>query len=562
MSTRENQRQGDQIPGSGHGLTLRARYGLAVLSGALLGFSFPPFTSGILAFVGLVPLLIALEDIPRLRSTLKLGYVSMLVFHIITLNWTGGYVHGHDPYMMIAGGLTMLLHPFFYFLPLGAYHAVRRRLGSGIGLLALPFLWVGYEYSHSLSEWSFPWLTIGNSQSYDLVRIQFIRFTGVYGLSFMILLFNVVGYQLYRILAETASRRKAGRILACSAGLLVLYVAPLVDGIIVLPKATEPADQGRPFTVGMVQSNVDPWDKWTTSEDNALALYLRLTDSLLATHRSPTPQLVLWPETAIPVYLLAPGYSPLLAQLRRNVDSTNVAVLTGLPHAVLYDDPSKAPPSAKKSAMTGHRYDAFNAAAFIQPHVPIIPWYGKMKMVPLAERVPYADAFAYLGFLQWGVGIGGWQIGPDTTVFLCREDSVRFATLICYESVYPGFVASFVRKGAEVLVIITIDSWWGKMSGAYQHQRFAVFRAVENRRWIARCAVGGISCYIDPYGRIYDQTELFTKATLSRTVRARDDETLYSRFGDWFGTTLLITGMLFFSVAVVDKIRENFRERR
>jgi apolipoprotein N-acyltransferase len=92
-----------------------------------------------------------------------------------------------------------------------------------------------------------------------------------------------------------------------------------------------------------------------------------------------------------------------------------------------------------------------------------------------------------------------------------------------------------VRRGAQFLAILTVDSWWGKMSGAFQHQRFAIFRAVENRRWVARCAVGGISCFIDPWGRVYDATDLFTRATLSRTIFARTEMTFYARHGDLLG---------------------------
>jgi apolipoprotein N-acyltransferase len=152
--------------------------------------------------------------------------------------------------------------------------------------------------------------------------------------------------------------------------------------------------------------------------------------------------------------------------------------------------------------------------------------------------------------MRWGVGSGGWQIGPDTTIFADAVTGARFATIICYESVYPGFVASFVRKGAQFLTLITIDSWWDKMSGAYQHRQFAVFRAIENRRWIARCAVGGISCYIDPYGRTYDATELFTRATLNRTIETSDAMTFYTRYGDWLGEITLFVAGLYVAAAV------------
>jgi apolipoprotein N-acyltransferase len=184
-----------------------------------------------------------------------------------------------------------------------------------------------------------------------------------------------------------------------------------------------------------------------------------------------------------------------------------------------------------------------------------------MKMVPIAERVPYADAFYFFDFLRWGVGIGGWQIGRDSVIFTERKTGTRFNTLICYESVYPDLVAAFVRKGAEFIALITIDSWWAKMSGAYQHQRFSILRAVENRRWIARCAVGGISCYVDPYGRVYDATELFTQAALSRTIGRSGEMTFYTQHGDWLGSACAFVGMLFLTGALGQKFIRRKREQ-
>jgi apolipoprotein N-acyltransferase len=542
----------------------RGAYGLALLSGVMLGFSFPPFRLGILACFGLVPLLIALSRSGRLRTALALTYAGMLPFHVITLIWTGGYVHGNDPYMMIAGALTMIVHPLFYTLPLGLYHLVRKKLGENAGLIALPFLWVGYEYSHSLSEWSFPWLTIGNSQSYDLPRIQFISFTGIWGLSFWIIAVNVTAYLLYRVFARRHEDFLPRRAIAIVALLTVLYLLPSALGTYILSTAPPAGDVPvtRPgtgnITVGIVQSNVDPWEKWTRRGTDLASLYLGLTRTLMEEHSLRVPQIVLWPETAITGFPLLPGSRPILDRLHAGVDSMNVSVLTGIDHAEIYPEPSGAPASARVSPMTGMRYDTFNAAAFIQPATGDVPWYGKMKMVPIAERIPYADMFAFLDFMRWGVGVGGWQIGPDTTVFTDRGTGVKFSAIICYESTYPGFVASFVRKGASFIALITIDSWWGKMSGAFQHRQIAVFRAVENRRWIARCAVGGISCFIDPYGRSYDDTELFTQRTLSRTIGTDDALTFYTRHGDWLGESALLVALMF-AAAVAG---QSFTDRR
>ncbi len=522
---------------------------LSVLSGAMLGCSFPPLPLGVLACFGLIPLLIVLSETDRIGPSLRYGYLAMLVFHAITLNWTGDYVEARDPYMMIAGGLTMVAHPLFYFIPLSLYVLVRRRLGEGFALAALPFLWVGYEYSHALSEWSFPWLTIGNSQTYDLARIQMVSVTGVYGLSFWILVLNVIGYQLYRTLRAAPSLRPSVRNVSWLAALLLVFELPRVYGAWVLSGAdTVPSDSSRAVTVGMIQANVDPWLKWEGGAAT-LGLYERLTTRLVDS-AGKKPDLILWPETAVPYDVLYESNQGLRRSLEAVVASIGTPVLTGMPHFVVYPDSAQAPPSARRMFTTGERYDAFNAAALFQPGTEEVPWYGKMKMVPLAERVPYADLFSSLDFLRWGVGIGGWQIGPDTTIFVLRGNGARFSTMICYESVYPGFVAAFVRKGAEFITLITIDSWWDHMSGAYQHQQFAVLRAVENRRWIARCAVGGISCYIDPFGRVFDRTELFTQRLLSGTVWRRDDVTFYTAHIDLVGKMSLAVAALFVLAAL------------
>jgi apolipoprotein N-acyltransferase len=458
--------------------------------------------------------------------------------------------------MMIAGGVTMLLHPFFYFIPLGAYMFAKKHLGEGVALVALPFLWVGYEYSHSLTEWSFPWLTIGNSQSYALAHIQFIGITGIYGVSFWILVMNVLAYLMYSLFAQGRIRPFSATGGALVGLLLLVYAAPAIHGSLVLTQAggtgAVTPDSGRhTITVGMVQPNLDPWEKWTQSGYRTIDTYLNATKELVADPPGGRkPDLVLWPETAMPFALLIDENRQLLEGLRAQLGQIGTPVLTGLPQIIYYADQSKAPPSAKRDARTGRAYDVYNAAALIQPGVEETPWYGKMKLVPIAERVPYADVFYFIDFLRWDVGIGGWQIGRDTTVFVERKTGARFCAMICYESTYPGFVAAFVRKGAEFITIITIDSWWGKMSGAYQHERFAIFRAIENRRWIARCALGGISCYIDPYGRVYDSTEMFTRANLARTIGRSNELTFYTKHGDWFGEGCLWCAFVVFAGSV------------
>lgn len=532
------------------------------MSGLMLGFAFPPSPLGVLACFGLVPLLIVLNDLEDLGSTLRYSYLALLPFHIITLSWTGGYSHGNDAYMMIAGGITMLAHPFFYFFPILCFWYLKKVLGAHAAVLAFPFLWLSYEYSHTLSEWSFPWITLGNTQTYDLARIQIASVTGVWGLSLWVLILNVIGFFLYSRFANYPLLRdwKSWGLLAL---LVAVSVLPRVYGERELSRA--PAERAATSTgglptirIGMIQSNVDPWDKWKNTGYDAIRLYLGMTGDLMTKKGSLPPAIVLWPETAVPYYILSDRNRMLLDDIRTALDQMGASVVMGFPQVQYYGDSTTAPPSAKRDPRSGARYDTYNAAAFIQPGVQEIPWYGKMKMVPLAERIPYADLFQSFDFLRWNVGIGGWQIGRDTVVFQERKSGARFSTVICYESVYPDFVAAFVRKGAEFLTIITIDSWWGRMPGAYQHQQFALLRAIENRRWIARCAVGGFSCFIDPYGRTHETTELFTRATLALDIGRSNRLSFYTRHGDW----LPIGGLWLATAFLVAALGKQFLQKK
>jgi apolipoprotein N-acyltransferase len=533
----------------------------------MLGFSFPPFPYGLLACFGLVPLLLVLSELEDVRTSLKYSYAAMLVFHLITLNWTGGYAHMRDPYMMVAGALTMTIHPLFCMLPLGAYAWTKRVAGQGVALAALPVYWVGYEYGHSLSEWSFPWLTLGNTQSYDLFRIQFITMTGVWGLSLWILIVNVIAFVLVSGLVRGRFVWRSRMAMGWLAGVVVLVVLPTIHGALVLSGAP-PAAQGgviagqKTITVGMVQANIDPWEKWRRSPFETVQLYLEKTQRLAEGKDGPRPDIVFWPETAVTYYILTDGGKGMLNLIRGSLERMRMPVLTGFQHAVFYPDSNSAPRGARRIRSTGERYDVYNAAALLQPGDSVIPWYGKMKMVPMAERVPYAEAFAFLDALRWDVGIGGWRIGPGPVTFQENKTGTNFCSVICYESTFPGLVASFVRRGAEFIGVITIDSWWAKMSGAYQHHQFAIFRAVENRRWVARCAAGGISSYIDPYGRVYDATELFTERNLSRTIGRDSRHTMYTSWGDWLGAGCLIgSGVLLFGT-LLRRIGRTFRKER
>jgi len=519
--------------------TTRSNVVLAVLSGILLGVSFPPSPLYSLAYVALIPLIYLLDRMENAKQVIRYSYLAMFVFHVLTLYWVGGFTHGSDPYLMAAGTALLIAHPMFYWLPILAYWWVKNRVGGLAALLAFPFFWITYEYSHSLSEFSFPWIALGNSQANEVYRIQMAEFTSVYGLSFVILCFNVFAYWLLVQFITRKGKLSLRFLLGSGLVLFLFYFGPWIYGWVVI-ESQEATPSGVPVKTGIIQPNVDPWDKWGEGWGSKWESYHRQFNLLLPTleqRRDDSLDLLVWPETAIPFHVLLPQNRPYLEQIREGIRSSGVSLFTGIPYAEFFD-PGNAPVTARRAADGERLVEYYNSATLFSPMESTSVVHKKVVLVPFAERVPYAETLTFLVEpLKWNVGISGWGKGKDLVIFAMqtrRGETVRFSGMICYESVYPNFVRRFVKNGAEFIIIVTNDSWWGNTSGAYQHAAYASLRAVENRRWIVRSANGGISAFVDPWGRRYLQTKMYASADIAHPIYARDDETFYARHGDVF----------------------------
>lgn len=541
-------------------LPSRLRYFLLVLSGVMLGFSFPPFHTGVFAAFAFVPLFIVFEEMRSIGKSFRASYVAFFVFSFLSLWWVGGFIHGKDLYLMMAGTSLLIAHPLFMFVPIIFFTLIHRYSNYTAAVLSFPFIWTAFEYLHSITQFAFPWLCLGNTQTYDLSAIQFASYTGVYGVSFWLLCINVVAYFLYKKLATNAWQPLSRQSIAAMFVIIVIYFLPKFYGNIVLQQK-ETSRGGKSVYVGIVQPNIDPFEKWQGHAEQQLAVLRDMT--LQFSGRG--IDLAVWPETAIPFFIFTSKHQHMLQQLRDLVDSINVSLFSGVPDFIYYTDPGEAPKSSRVVQETGQRYDYFNSSMLLQPRDPQVQKYAKMILVPFSERVPYAELFTFFPWLQWGFGLGGWAIGKDTTVFRLRtldSSEVRFSNLICYESIYPGFVAQFVRRGAQFLTIITNDSWWDDTFGPYQHQQYAVMRAIENRRWVARCANGGISCFIDPFGNIIQATKMLARTTLIGEIQTNDERTFYSNHGDVFAQLCMIVSGLVVATAFGRKFYNVYRTRQ
>ncbi len=524
---------------------------LAISTSVLLGLSFPPLKFGILACFGFVPFLILTDSIKTFGRFFRYSYFTFFLFSLISLYWVGGFTHGKDPYLMIAGTALFFWEPMVLSIPAMLFYFVKKRINNRFSVIAFPFIWLTMEWLYAFGELAFPWLHIGNTQTYQLDKIQFADITGVYGISLWLLIINVLIYFFIRQFQSDSKLNKSSIILLF--GIVLVYILPSFYRI---DENSFHNSTNKEITVGIIQPNIDPWNKW----EGANTFLGRWTQTqryldLIGKHHNEGIDIAVLPESAILLNL--PAYPQQMEEFKSIVDSLNISVITGYVR-VQYYEKENAPPTSSLIKGTNVRYDSFNSIMFVEPNSIEVQTYSKMRLVPFAERIPYADKVPFLiEPLRWGVGISNWGLARDSTVFVCKKLDSKFLAMVCYESIFPEFVSKFVDNGAEFLVFITNDSWWGNTSGARQHNQYSVLRAIENRRWVVRCANGGISSFVDPMGRMYDQTEMYTEAFIKHQIEPIREKTFYTKYGDWLARICAsITGVIFLFSIVYGFIRK------
>ena len=493
----------------------------AVLSGVLLALAFPchPENPAALAYgpawawIALAPLLHLLAGRPRPAEAFRLGWVAGFVFYLASLYWVA-HTRGGGPAVVGGTGLMAVYLALFTGLFAVAQRSLCVRFGA-LGLLAAPVLWTAMEYLQSMGELGFPWLLLGHSQAPWPAVVQYAEHTGVFGVSFAAGLANA-------LLALGLTSEGRERVRAVAAAAAVPGLAAL-QGLLVLGDA-----DGSGLRVAVVQNNLG-LEKW---RPGGLEASFASLDSL--SRRAERPGLIVWPETALPCNLdRRPDCRQRMHEL---ADDLGVPILTGAPGT---------------DAATG---EPLNAAFLFSPGQEEVPAYAKMHLVPFGERTPLRDRLPLVRRIDWSALTGDlapaeFARGRQRTLFAAGPGSPRFAALICFESVFPDFVRRSVREGADFLVNITNDSWFGPTAGPYQHAELAVLRAVENRVAIARCATSGVSLFVDRYGRTRERTRLGTVDVRTGEVALGGPPTLYTRFGDWFAAANLVLAVLLVSGA-------------
>jgi apolipoprotein N-acyltransferase len=487
------------------------RFALVLIFASLLSLAFPPLQLGFLAYWALIPLFFMLKDLSP-KKALFWGYLAGFFWNFATLYWIG--------WVTIPGLIGVLIVLPLYLMCYAWIHAyLRDSLGSRF-IFLIPFVWVALEYVKSLGVLGFPWTSLAYTQTYYTRLIQFASVTGAFGVSFWIVWINVI---IYYLIERKSNVRTAWPWILV---LLLLFVIPLFYGMSVIPETGGKTGKEN-VRVALVQGNIDPYQKW---DEGFLRRNFEIYDSLTVQLADDSVDLVVWPETATACYLRARyKYLYWTINLARRV---RAPILTGTPDYRYVDR---------------DRYETYNALMLIDPVSDVLQTYYKMHLVPFGERVPFEDSIPFLhDFLEsLNMGTGDFSPGKELKLFSVRikGQEIPVAGIICFESIFGDQVRRFVKAGSQLLVIVTNDAWFGNTSGPYQHAQIAVFRAVENRISIARCANTGISSFIDPYGRVRKKSRWNEAVVLVDALPLRTEKTFYTKHGDWIAYLVLaVTG--------------------
>lgn len=496
----------------------------ALLSGLLLFIASPgPVFFAPAAWLALVPLLYALSRPDfKPRHAALLGGITGLAYYPLLLYWIL-IVLGRYGNLQLWGSLpALLLLGLYMSLYLAGFAALVRRLQNSFSLVwAAPTAWVALDYLRGLLFSGFPWFDLAYTQFETPLLLQIVDLTGHHGLTFLIVMTNcLVFHALTRSRHSAIANPRKGLAFGTAIALVALALS---YNLIRYKQVEEHLATAETFGVAVIQGNISQGQKWLPHlQRETLNKYLSLSLQVLEEKQ---PELIVWPETAMPFYLAETHFLKDIVTLASA--NPQLTVLTGAPYR------------EKEPAGGPTRY--YNTAFFINGEGLRPERYDKRHLVPFGEYVPFKKFLTFLSPLVESVA--DFTPGVVRKPVACQN--VRVGVLICFESIFPTLARQQVRNGAGLLVNLTNDAWYGRSSAPWQHLSMAVFRAVENRRSLARAANTGISCLIDPLGRVHSISPLFEDFTGYEDLPVTSISSVFTFYGGNF------TGLLCLAVTAI-----------
>lgn len=537
----------------------------SIISGILLGmannelFGLPMAP---LAWVALVPVLLALREAKSFLSYFLTGFVFSLVYLLIAMfSFLNAY--------FVGGAVLILVGALQFSLPFVVSYFLQKKVGWKKSLFVLPFLWPVLEYFVLESSLSMPLFAMYISQAPMLWLVQHIDIFGYSAISFWLVLLNVLvavagpsfcarhcedegrPVPFFRESNLQENRRKIASFLAMTKQLAtivaVMFLPPLAYSTFI--HFTLEEKLGGEVTVSLIQSGNAPHALESDSARTQEVLnYASITTR---TAEKEQPDLIIWPEGAVPVPLVQ--IRPVREQLMVNVLQWKTPLLTGCFDVKPFDSPAEVPPLQKHLKRD---YAIFNSAVLLTPQlawrhlkegldISSMKVYHKQRLMPFTEYVPFAARFPALSKFTIDLGDGAnfsAGTGPTSLLFGTRDERVvEVSPIICWDLFYPIPLAETSAKGDNFIAALTNESRLESLPTiAYEVECFTRLRSIESRRSIAKCATTGRTFFTNPFGRVYGQVPWKQEAASTEKVRLSEASTLYSRFPGWFPMVCLL----------------------
>ena len=493
----------------------RNSFFLSILSGLMLGISWPTYGFYFLIFIAFTPLIHLIQS-NKNENIFKLtffSFVTFMVWNIITTHWLY--------YATLTGMLfAIIVNSILMSLIVLASLSIWKKLSYKLSIIFFISLWICFEKFHLNWDFSWPWLNLGNVFSENIKIIQWYEYTGVFGGTLWVLISNFVSYNLLKKLINHENFKSDTIYLS------VIILIPIIVSLIIYTNID--IEEEKIKTV-IIQPNIDPYnEKFNRSNDQNL----RYLESILNDVKNRN-SLVILPETYFSdgSLISSLNYSTLIEGLKIIRERYDTEILTGIELYDVFNDSSRVKKYSNR--LENNRWlDLFNASIFISEDIDI---YKKSKLVVGIEKMPYKNFLEpLLGSLLIDFGGLSYSRGyQDYRTVFKSNTGTKVAPIICYESIYGEYVSEYVRNGANLLAIITNDGWWNNTEGHKQHLSYARLRSIETRKNIVRSANTGISAVINYRGEILKTIGYEQEGLINKNVGMNDKITFYTKYGDY-----------------------------
>ena len=473
-----------------------------LLSAILMGLAQHPLGLGFLSYIALLPLLSILSKLRCYRQAAKIGLLWGLFYNLTVVYWLAFNIGTSQSIAFFTMILSVIILSSCSIITFIIWCSLNRR---GCSLILFPAVWASIEYLRGFGTLGFPWTSIANTQLEYHLLIQNAEYTGMYVISFWIVLLNI---SIYKLISD----RNTESLAKC----LAIFMFPILSGYAIISSHSENTDTS--IRVLSIQPNIHLSEKWSRGSQNRVVTKII---NQTTTYLDSSVDLIIWPETSTTSHVLQNdkyNYNRIVDMLQ----NSKASLIAGIP---FYE---------RKKENIEH----YNSVGYFNKEG-VIDYYHKIRLVPGAEYVPLSDFISSMSYFNFG--LGNFSHGNDFKLFDINNN--KFASLICMESIFPSLSRKFTAEGANFLVYVVNDGWYETAPEPQQHSSRVIYRAIETRKPVIRCANTGISMVIDQFGNIQHHIDLNKEGSIVANIYPNSYKTFYVRYGDIF-IYLMIVGII------------------